>query len=208
MPRVTDRYVQRRRREILVAARRRFARDGFHATTMEDVVTEAGISSSVVYRWFRGKEELVEASISEVLEGVVEALEDALQVEPPLPVTEVVRRVLAAILARTTQEGEDFTAIIVQAWAEAMRDQSVKDLLATLYTRIRDGLAELVRRHQAAGTMAADLDPEAVAHQLFSLIPGFVVQHLVLGPEDLDTYAAGARLLAGDAAARPSERIS
>jgi AcrR family transcriptional regulator len=208
MPRVTDRYVQRRRREILVAARRRFARDGFHATTMEDVVTEAGISSSVVYRWFRGKEELVEASISEVLEGVVEALEDALQVEPPLPVTEVVRRVLAAILARTTQEGEDFTAIIVQAWAEAMRDQSVKDLLATLYTRIRDGLAELVRRHQAAGTMAADLDPEAVAHQLFSLIPGFVVQHLVLGPEDLDTYAAGARLLAGDAAARPSEGIS
>jgi hypothetical protein len=56
--------------------------------------------------------------------------------------------------------------------------------------------------------MAADLDPEAVAHQLFSLIPGFVVQHLVLGPEDLDTYAAGARLLAGDAAARPSEGIS
>ena len=208
MPRVTDRYVQRRRREILVAARRRFARDGFHATTMEDVVTEAGISSSVVYRWFRGKEELVEASISEVLEGVVEALEEALQVEPPLPVTEAVRRVLTAILERTTQDGEDFTAIIVQAWAEAMRDQSVKDLLAALYTRIRDGLAELVGRHQAAGTMAPDLDPEAVAHQLFSLIPGFVVQHLVLGPEDLDTYAAGARLLAGEVAARPSEEIS
>jgi AcrR family transcriptional regulator len=198
MPRVTDRYVQRRRREILAAARRRFARDGFHATTMEDVITEAGVSSSVVYRWFSGKDELVAASISEVLEGVVDALEAALQVEPPLPVMEAVRRVLAAVLERTAQDGEDFSAIVVQAWAEAMRDPSVKDLLGTLYTRIRDGLAELVERHQAAGTMSPDLNPEAMARQLFSLIPGFVVQHLVLGPEELDTYAAaGEQLLDG-----------
>ena len=198
MPRVTDRYVQRRRGEILAAARRRFARDGFHATTMEDVTVEAGISSSVIYRWFSGKDELVAASISEVLEGVVDALEAALQVEPPLPVMEAVRRVLAAVLERTAQDGEDFSAIVVQAWAEAMRDPSVKDLLGTLYTRIRDGLAELVERHQAAGTMSPDLNPEAMARQLFSLIPGFVVQHLVLGPEELDTYAAaGEQLLDG-----------
>jgi AcrR family transcriptional regulator len=188
MPRVTDRYVQRRRREILAAARRRFARDGFHATTMEEVIAESGVSSSVIYRWFRGKDELVAACISEILEGVVNALEEALQIEPPLPVNEVVRRVLAAILERTTQDGEDLTAIIVKAWAEAMRDPSVKDLLAGLYTRIRDGLAELVERHQAAGTMPPDLNPHQLAHQLFSLIPGFIVQHLVLGPEELNDY--------------------
>ena len=206
MPRVTDRYIQQRRGEILAAARRRFARDGFHATTMEDVITEAGVSSSVVYRWFRGKEELVAASISEVLEGVVDVLEETLQVEPPLPVTEAVRRVLAAMLERMTQDGEDLTAIVVQAWAEAMRDPSVKALLGALYTRIRDGLAELVRRHQALGTMPPGLNPEAVARQLFSLIPGFVVQHLVLGPEGMDTYAAaGEQLLGDDAAIRSSD---
>jgi TetR/AcrR family transcriptional regulator, transcriptional repressor of aconitase len=206
MPRVTDRYVQRRRREILAAARRRFARDGFHATTMEDVITEAGVSSSVVYRWFSGKDELVAASIGEVLEGVVDALEAALRVEPPLPVMEAIRRVLVAVLERTAQDGEDLSAIVVQAWAEAMRDPSVKDLLGTLYTRIREGLAELVERHQAAGTMSPDLNPEAVAHQLFSLIPGFVVQHLVLGPEELDAYAAAGEQLLGSGAAIPADR--
>lgn len=189
MPRVTERYVQQRRAEIVAAARRRFARDGFHATTMDDVSVEAGVSSSVVYRWFSGKDELVAVCISEVLEGVLEELDETLRIEPPVPVTEAVRRILAAILARTDAGGDDLTAIIVQAWAEAMRDPAVKDLLGALYIRIRDGLAELVHRHQVAGTMPRELSPDAAARQLFSLIPGFIVQHLVLGGEDLATYA-------------------
>jgi AcrR family transcriptional regulator len=190
MPRVTDRYVQRRRGEIVVAARRRFARDGFHATTMEDVTAEAGVSSSVVYRWFSGKDELVAVSISEALGGVVEELEETLRIEPPVPIGEAVRRVLTAIFAQTADNGEDQAAIVLQAWAEAMRDPAVKDLLGTLYTRLRDGLAELVRRHQAAATMPPDLEPQAVARQLFSLIPGFLMQHLVMGSEDLTAFAA------------------
>jgi AcrR family transcriptional regulator len=190
MPRVTDGYVQRRRREILAAARRRFARDGFHATTMDDVIAEAGVSSSVVYRWFSGKDELVTACISEALGGVVEVLEQTLRIEPPVPVAEAVRRVLAATLERTVHDGDDYTAVIVQAWAEAMRSPAARDLVGALYSRIRAGLAELVRRHQAAGTMSPGLNPEAVAHPLFALIPGFIVQHLVLGPEEPDAYAA------------------
>jgi AcrR family transcriptional regulator len=190
MPRVTDRYVQRRRGEIVAAARRRFARDGFHATTMEDVTVEAGISSSVIYRWFSGKDELVAVSISEALQGVIEVLEETVRIEPAVPVAEAVRRVLAAMLAQTGEGGEEFTAIILQAWAEAMRDSAVKDLLVEFYVQIRGGLAELVKRHQSAGTMSADLNPEAAARHLFALIPGFMVQHLVMGPEDLASYAA------------------
>ena len=64
MPRVTEKYIQRRRREILDAAWRCFARNGFHATTMDDVIEAAGASPSVVYRWFRGKDELVVAAVT------------------------------------------------------------------------------------------------------------------------------------------------
>jgi AcrR family transcriptional regulator len=189
MPRVTDQYVQRRRRQILAAARRRFARDGFHATTMDDVIAEAGVSSSVVYRWFSGKDELVAACVSEALEGVVEVLEESLRVEPPVPVAEAVRRVVTAILERTSYDGQDLSAVVVHAWAEAMRAPAVRDLLGGIYTRIRQGLAELVRRHQAAGTMPVQLDADAVAYPLFSLVPGFIVQHLVLGTEETGAYA-------------------
>jgi AcrR family transcriptional regulator len=162
---------------------------------MQDVTAEAGVSSSVFYRWFSGKDELVAVCISEALQGVVEVLEETLLIEPPVSASEAVRRILAAAFAQTTDNGEELAAIVVQAWAEAMRDPAVKDLLASLYTRIRDGLAELVRRHQAAGTMSPDLDPQAASRQLFALFPGFIVQHLVVGPEDLDAYAASSERL-------------
>jgi AcrR family transcriptional regulator len=197
MPRVTEQYVQRRRREILAAARRRFARDGFHATTMDDVIAEAGISSSVVYRWFSGKDELVAACIAEALEGVVDALEETLRIEPPVTLADAVRRVVEATRAQTVHDGDDLSAVVVQAWAEAMRDPSVRSLLGGLYLRIRNGLAELVHRHQVAGTLPASLDADAVAHPLFSLIPGFIVQHLILGTEDTGAYAAAVEQLFG-----------
>ena len=153
------------------------------------------MSSSVVYRWFRGKDELVAACVTEALEGVVDALEETLLIEPPVSPAEAVRRLLVATLQQTSHDGDDLTAVIVQAWAEAMRDPSVRDLLGAHYARIRDGLTELVRRHQRAGTMPANLDPEAVARPLFALIPGFIVQHLVLGAEGTGTYAAAAEQL-------------
>jgi AcrR family transcriptional regulator len=190
MPRVTEQYIQRRRGEILSAARRRFARDGFHATTMDEVIAEAGVSSSVVYRWFSGKDELVAACISEALSGVVDEFEQGLRVEPPVPIAAAVHRVIASTLDRTVHGGEDLTAVVIQAWAEAMRDPVVRDLLGGHYARIRDGLAQLVRRHQADGAIPAELDPEKVARPLFALVPGFLMQHLVLGPVEPDDYAA------------------
>src|SRR5277367_3106811 len=49
-----------RRQEILAAAERAFVRHGFHAATMGHVAEEAGMSAGNLYRYFPGKESLVE----------------------------------------------------------------------------------------------------------------------------------------------------
>ena len=49
-----------RRQEILAAAERAFVRHGFHAATMLHVAEEAGMSAGNLYRYFPGKEALVE----------------------------------------------------------------------------------------------------------------------------------------------------
>src|SRR3954453_16611832 len=59
MPRVSDRYRDDRREHILRAARRAFLRNGFHATSMQDLFAEAELSSGAVYRYFAGKDEVV-----------------------------------------------------------------------------------------------------------------------------------------------------
>jgi AcrR family transcriptional regulator len=62
MPRVSDETREQRRQHILTSAWRCFSRDGFHATSIEDVIAATGMSSSAVYRYFRSKEEIVRAS--------------------------------------------------------------------------------------------------------------------------------------------------
>ncbi|GAA5165242.1 TetR/AcrR family transcriptional regulator [Pseudonocardia eucalypti] len=190
MPRVTEQYIQRRRREILDAARQCFARDGFHATTMDDVIEAAGLSPSVVYRWFRGKDELVLETVRDTIQGIADAVDEAAAQDPPPALSEAIEGVLTATLARVSDDGRDLSALAVHIWTEALRTPEIEHLLADLYGRIRTSLADLVRRHQAAGTLPADIDADAAARPLFALLPGFLVQRLLLGPENTKTYAA------------------
>src|SRR5215212_6087280 len=63
MPKVTEEHVEARRRQILSAALRCFARQGFHRTTMQDIFREADLSPGAVYSYFKSKDELVAAII-------------------------------------------------------------------------------------------------------------------------------------------------
>ena len=65
MPKVSDAHLAARRRQILDAAARCFARDGFHRTSMQDIVGESGISAGLVYRYFAGKDDMITAIVTE-----------------------------------------------------------------------------------------------------------------------------------------------
>src|SRR5438876_9881667 len=74
MPRVSDRHLAARRQQILEAARACFLRKGFHATSIQDVIAEAGLSVGAVYRYFPSKTELIAAIVEQVvseIEGVL-----------------------------------------------------------------------------------------------------------------------------------------
>src|SRR5689334_6249736 len=59
VPRLTDERREARRAEIVAAARRCFARDGFHQTSMPDIAREAGMSAGAFYRYFPSKEDVI-----------------------------------------------------------------------------------------------------------------------------------------------------
>ena len=195
MPRVSEQYIQRRRRKILDAAWCCFARNGFHATTMDDVIAAADASPGVVYRWFRGKDELVRAVVTEALQGVLEVMDELCRAEPPPALADAVEQIITSVLAQTTRGNEDLAAMPVQAWTEALRNPDIHALVTGPYRKLRDGFAELVRRHQAAGTLPPDIDPDAVARPLLSLLPGYILQHVLLGPDDPKTYAKAAHAI-------------
>lgn len=69
------------RAALLDAAERLLARTGYRKITMEDVAREAGLSRRTVYVYFRGKEELVLATIDRIVERVVTRLAELTRAE-------------------------------------------------------------------------------------------------------------------------------
>jgi AcrR family transcriptional regulator len=55
-----------RRRALIEAATRAFARGGFAATNLDDVAAEAGVSRVLIYRHFDSKTQLYEAVLADV----------------------------------------------------------------------------------------------------------------------------------------------
>ncbi|GAA0580890.1 hypothetical protein GCM10010172_77240 [Paractinoplanes ferrugineus] len=65
MPKVSDAHRARRRQQILAAAAACFARHGFHRTSMQDIVTESGVSAGLPYRCLAGKDDIIAAIVSD-----------------------------------------------------------------------------------------------------------------------------------------------
>jgi AcrR family transcriptional regulator len=76
---------EERQASILRAAARAFGRQGFAATSMDDVAAEAGITRLIVYRHFGSKEELYRAVLDQVRQRLSAEFQEA--VEHPDPAT-------------------------------------------------------------------------------------------------------------------------
>lgn len=190
MPKVTEAHLAARRRQILDAARVCFLRDGFHATSMQHVIAEAGLSVGAVYRYFPSKYDLVTAIANDVV-GELGAVIDDIAEEDGL--TDAMDRALDALWPQMSADGA--LRLAVQIWAEAQRDTTLAALAGGIYRQMRATFASLARRALAAGELPAHADPDAVGAALFALLPGFGLQYLLTGEPDVETFKAGVRAM-------------
>jgi AcrR family transcriptional regulator len=197
MPRRSEEHLEMRRQQIVRAALRAFARDGFHATSMADVIRESGLSAGAVYRYFPSKNDLVVACASTVFDAVRGALAATLAAPEPVPPDRALRHILDTALQRATEnaDGIDFSRVAVTAWGEALRDDALRAVVRDLYAPLRADLTAVVARWRDAGHLAPDADVEAAGQVLFGMLPGFLLQRLLIGDVEVDRYTAGLRVL-------------
>jgi AcrR family transcriptional regulator len=195
MPKVTDEHRLARRRQIVAAARRCVVEQGFHKTTMADVIRESGLSAGAVYGYFKSKEEIVAAIAEDALSAVDELFQKILATEAPLSPLAALEAALNHIVTVAERPGGDVTRVAVQAWAEALRNPAIMETAQSKYTELRGHFEDVARRAQADGTVDADTDPRYIAQALFSFLPGFILQRLLIGDVTPDTYTAGLKAL-------------
>lgn len=194
VPRVSDEHLAARRQQILDAARTCFLRKGFHATSIQDVIAEAGLSVGAVYRYFPSKTDLITAIAGQAV-GEVEGMLAQLAAEDGMSLPVAMERAVGFMEPNLGPEG--LMRLAVQIWAEAGRDQRLAAFVAQAYGRLRDRFVALAAHAQAHGELASDADPAAVGSALFSLLLGFGLQRILTGRPDRATYLAGTRALLG-----------
>ncbi|MFS8200118.1 TetR/AcrR family transcriptional regulator [Streptomyces sp. CWNU-52B] len=203
MARVSQEHLDARRRQILDGAARCFTRNGFHATSMQDVLKEVNLSAGAVYRYFSGKDELIAAIVTEVLGDIREAFEEAARHTPPPPPDVLVGRVVTQVLGMggagrhgLTWDGENsFARLMVQVWTETLRDSELSALLREGFGSVRDAWVKIVEGYQEAGLMRADVPAEHVARTLIAVAQGFGAQQALFGTTSVEVLQDGLRAL-------------
>ncbi|MFD7868597.1 TetR/AcrR family transcriptional regulator [Streptomyces sp. NPDC057682] len=200
MARVSQAHLDARRRQILEGAARCFARDGFHGTSMQDVLKEVGLSAGAVYRYFTGKEDLIAAIAGQALSGVRDAFERAADASPPPTPDVLIGRVVRTLFGEGAEEeraGLDhraFAGLIVQVWSEVLRSERLAATLREGFDGLRASWADLVALYRANGMLGADVPDEHIARTLIATAQGFITQLAMFGdtaPEVLENGLRG-----------------
>jgi len=79
-----EREREAHRRELLEAGERVFVRNGYHATTVEEIASEAEFAVGTLYNFFKGKEDLYVHVIEKIAQNFTEQFEqNVLSIEDP-----------------------------------------------------------------------------------------------------------------------------
>ncbi|WP_405660011.1 TetR/AcrR family transcriptional regulator [Streptomyces sp. NBC_01166] len=183
MARVSQEHLDARRRQILAGAARCFARNGFHGTSMQDVLKEVGLSAGAVYRYFAGKEDLIAAIADEAFRSIRSAFEEAAELTPPPTPDVLLGRVLRGIFEEQMygMERRACAALIVQVWAETLRNDMLARTLEDGYAGMRAAWSKLVDAYRAAGLMRSDVPADDVARTMIATAQGFMAQEALFG---------------------------
>jgi AcrR family transcriptional regulator len=192
MPRVSAEHLAARRRQILDAARRCFVTNGFHATSMQQVISEAGLSVGAVYRYFPSKSDLIAGVAEQLAEGITAQLRSIADA-PERTLVEVMDAAVGIVDANAGPEGA--LPIAVQVWAEAQRDPVLHDRVRKVYGEIAEVYVRLAERAVARGELPAGADPGAIGPVLATMMTGYGLFKLLTGAVELDRFRAGVRAI-------------
>jgi AcrR family transcriptional regulator len=171
------------RMELLDAASRVFAREGFHTATLEEVASEAGYTTGAIYSNFTGKDELFlaafEYEIARDVRAVAEARDDAADDTPGARMRAAARRWMQLL-----RERPEMFLMLLEYWSYAMRHPDLRDSFAERFGAFRDTTARWVEDEAARGDWDLPVPPKHIALGLNALIYGMALQYLP-GGEDL-----------------------
>lgn len=160
------------RRDIISAARRLFERDGYVATTMNSVASEAGVVVETIYRSFDGKAGLIEAVVEAAVAGGAERAERAVEDRPAIRnlIEEPNPRRKLELYAATQPGIHERSALLLRALrTAAATEPSLTEVLDRLENQRLQGLGRFAQHLRDGGALRADVSVEEARDLIWTI---------------------------------------
>lgn len=169
-PKVTEAYREATRNEIVRAAAKVFAKKGYHAASMDDIVAACRLSKGAVYGYFDSKEDLFLAVHDSVLDFDLERFIAAMP--PDTSATDKLMKAGELAIRSIARRDRDILRVSYEFWTSAPRIKKLQRYYSDLDHRNHRLLVELLREGMARGEFRGDFDPEALAWCLIAVVDG------------------------------------
>lgn len=166
---------ERRRQQIIVAAKRVFSEKGFSKTTMEDIAREAELSPGTLYLYFKNKDELYASLSLRILQYMNIRLEDVKKENDSNPGQKI------ASIKEALYDVYQFDPMILINMFHLQSSETLKNLSSPLLENItelsRNSLqiiADIFKNSSGRNTFLTR-QPTAAADIVWSLFTGVVL---------------------------------
>jgi AcrR family transcriptional regulator len=170
-----EREKERRRQQIIVAAKRVFSEKGFNKATMEDIAKEAELSPGTLYLYFKNKEELY-ASLSLRILQYLHIRVTHVNKETTLSPDQKLSALMEAMY-----DVYDFDPLIIINMFHLQSSETLKNLSESLLEEIKDlsqksiGAIAKIFEEGMDGGIYIDRHPVALADIFWSMFSGVVL---------------------------------
>ena len=173
---------EEKRRRILDAAVRVFARRGFHASRVGDIAEEAGVAHGLLYHYFSSKDEVLQTVFRENWAELLERFE---QVEASDEPADEKLHGIVKILLRTWRNDPDLVTVMVREVGRSAQLASQVEVIGQGFAVIE----RVIEQGQSQGVFRAELDPRlaswVVYGSLEEILTGWVMGRLPDGDEEV-----------------------
>jgi AcrR family transcriptional regulator len=156
-----------RRRLILEAAVRVFARKGLHGARVGDIAAEAGVAHGLLYHYFKSKDELLETVFQETWDLMIATVRSV--EEAGGSSRDQLRRV-AAIVLRTWKRDPDLVRVLIR---EVTRSPNIEHEVEDVH-KAQAELQRIIATGQENGEFRSDVDPRLVGVLFYGALEEFL----------------------------------
>ena len=181
---MTDRSIaqEERRRQILDAAVRVFARSGYHGSRVGDIAEEAGVAHGLLYHYFSSKEAVLQTIFRENWGQLIERFRAVEAADEPAPEK---LEGIAKILLRTWRNDPDLVTVMVREVAHSQQLQGQVEEVREAFVLVQ----HVIEEGQATGAFRPDLDARLASWVVYGgleeVLTGWVLGQLPAGEDEV-----------------------